>query len=124
MKILTWNIRGLGLQEKRGSIRRFIRKNKVDILLLHKTKREEMANLLPKEIGGVRDSGSFCKPTAGHSGGLLIIWNPSVFKVSAKRMDDRSISIKGPLVGEGVEIGIANVYGPNVEGIEKISGMS
>lgn len=91
----------LGLQEKRGAIRRFIKK-KIDILL-QETKWEERTKNLLKEIWGVGECDSFYKPSDGRSGELLILWKPSTLNISNRRMDTRSITNKGWLVNEGVE---------------------
>lgn len=39
MKILSWNIRGAGRQEKKGKIRKLLKERNVDIALFQETKK-------------------------------------------------------------------------------------
>ena len=40
MKILSWNIRGLGSKKKRRTIKRFLSTQSPDVVMLQETKRE------------------------------------------------------------------------------------
>ena len=50
IKIFSWNLRGLGSREKRTTIRDVLIKNDLDIVILQKTKKE---NITCRMIGSV-----------------------------------------------------------------------
>lgn len=77
MKILICNVRGLGLCEKRGAIRRFIKKCRVYVFLIQETKKEDLSPILVRELWGINEVDYFFKPFEGQSGGLAIFWNSS-----------------------------------------------
>jgi exonuclease III len=43
MKILFWNVRGLGEKKRRGQLKELIDKNRVDIFCLHETMKREFS---------------------------------------------------------------------------------
>lgn len=106
-------VKGLELWEKSGAIWRFIKKHKIDILLIQKSKREEISASLIREIWGRQEYDIFIKPSednrrADHVESLLKSFN---------KKDGLKIHIiKGLLVNEGVEICLTDVYGPNSKG--------
>lgn len=116
MKVITWNVRGIGIREKCGAIRRFIKKNKTDLLMLQETKKEELSPSIIRELWGLQEVDWFSKPSVGVSGGLLTIWNPAIFKVTTRRLEYKSISVKGLLIEDASEVCFTSAYGPNVEG--------
>lgn len=42
MKIMSWNVRGLGLKGKRSKLKLLVKNRKVDILLIQETKQRSM----------------------------------------------------------------------------------
>lgn len=114
MKTFSWNVKGLELDLKRSLFRRILRKNRVDIVFIQETKREEISNRDIREIWGARSVGWQFKPPTGNSSGLLILWKTEVFEFVDTVMGDRSISVVGRLLEEDVEVMLTNVYGPNL----------
>lgn len=92
MKILGWNVRGLGLREKRGAIRRLIRKNMIDVLFIQESKREELSASFIREIWGPSDLDFFSKPAGGSSGGLIMLWTLTLSSVCKKVKSQVNIS--------------------------------
>lgn len=58
MKILTWNVRGIGRSEKKGKIRKMMKERNVDIVLLQETKKPDILEQEVREMWG-RDSMEF-----------------------------------------------------------------
>lgn len=54
MKILSWNIRGLGNREKRRNIKDTVRREKVDVEIFQETKRESINWTMIGALWGVR----------------------------------------------------------------------
>lgn len=42
MKVISWNVRGLGLRLKRRAIRGVLRRNRADIIFIQESKREKL----------------------------------------------------------------------------------
>ncbi|CAL5385523.1 uncharacterized protein LOC114290665 [Camellia sinensis] len=81
MKILSWNIRGLGRQEKRRMIKKIIRERKIDIALFQETKKAIESNDMVRSLW-TRDKMEYMVVNSdGLAGGLLCIWDPGVFQV-------------------------------------------
>lgn len=72
MKILFWNVRGLGEKKRRGQLKELIDKNRVDILYLQETMKREVSI---SELRGLVGNSNFSwnwTACSGHSGGTLI----------------------------------------------------
>lgn len=70
MKILSWNVRGLGTYRKRAVIKEFLKVYQPDIVMLQETKSDLCDRSSIKSIWGSH----FCKwdilPSCGRSGGI------------------------------------------------------
>lgn len=42
MKILFWNVRGLGLKEKRSKVKKLVKDHRIDMMLIQETKQKEI----------------------------------------------------------------------------------
>ncbi|KAJ1279024.1 hypothetical protein BS78_04G123900 [Paspalum vaginatum] len=76
---LSWKIRGINSQPKWDAIKRKIEERACSIFCIQETKREHfdiryIRNFAPKRI----DCFDFI-PSQGASGGILLVWNSSVF---------------------------------------------
>ncbi|KAK8506630.1 hypothetical protein V6N12_073583 [Hibiscus sabdariffa] len=73
MKVLSWNIRGMGVKTKTRAIRKVIAENKVDMLVLQETKKKE-EEIGEREVGRIWYNDEFrflVASSKGKSGGLL-----------------------------------------------------
>ncbi|KAK8974760.1 hypothetical protein V6N11_024402 [Hibiscus sabdariffa] len=73
MKVLSWNIRGMGVKTKTRAIRKVIAENKVDMLVLQETKKKE-EEIGEGEVGRIWYNDEFrclVASSKGKSGGLL-----------------------------------------------------
>jgi exonuclease III len=71
MKVLHWNIRGLGLPEKRRYLREFILKEHFDIICIQETKKEEFSTRFLHSISPVFSDWKHI-PSLGVAGGILL----------------------------------------------------
>ncbi|KAK8681047.1 hypothetical protein V6N13_053454 [Hibiscus sabdariffa] len=95
MRVLCWNVRGLGVKSKQSMIRKTTSRNKVEMVFLQETKKEEILEL---EVGRLWYDDNFCfvtAPSSGKSGGLITIWDVSKFKLHQSIGNPRYILISG-----------------------------
>jgi exonuclease III len=79
-RVLCWNVRGLNADTRQREVRSKIEESECDIICLQETKCEEFDwRLLRKFCPKKYDSFSYA-PSQGASGGILVVWNSSVFK--------------------------------------------
>ncbi|PNX89483.1 cytochrome p450, partial [Trifolium pratense] len=77
MKIVSWNIRGLGGLEKRKEVCKLVGDLKPFILCLQETKLQRCDVLLCSNLWGNSSHGFSYRPSVGASGGLLTLWDSS-----------------------------------------------
>lgn len=75
MKLLTWNVRGLGNKRKRRNIKEIVCKEKLDVVIFQEIKREIINWALIGVVWGIRYKDWAFLPSEGRSGGILIIWD-------------------------------------------------
>ncbi|XP_028122358.1 uncharacterized protein LOC114319532 [Camellia sinensis] len=81
--ILSWNIRGLGRQEKKGKIRKILKARNVDVVFLQETKKSAVAEKEVRTLWARNKMDFLAVDSKGLAGGLLCIWDPEcVFGVS------------------------------------------
>ncbi|KAK8578113.1 hypothetical protein V6N13_046970 [Hibiscus sabdariffa] len=112
MRILSWNIRGLCSAMKKRYLRNVQRKNSVDMVLIQEAKMEKICSLLVAQIW-VSDNFDFVfLPSVGASGGILVIWQCSIFSMDTVEVDRNFIIIQGKWVKEDITCYILTVYAP------------
>ncbi|KAK9951572.1 hypothetical protein M0R45_007010 [Rubus argutus] len=94
MKIVTWNVRGLGSKGKRAVIRSMLMGVGADIIILQETKMPEVERSLVSSIWGARFKDWVSIPAIGTSGGVVIIWNTRCVSILESVVGVFSISIK------------------------------
>ena len=110
---MFWNIRGINSQEKWDAIRDKIVESACHVLCLQETKRENfdpfyLKKFCPRNL----DSFAFA-PSIGSSGGLLTVWNSSLFDGTVVQTNSYSITVN--LLGrlDNKSIHVSNIYGPS-----------
>ncbi|GAU10944.1 hypothetical protein TSUD_112380 [Trifolium subterraneum] len=88
MKIVSFNIRGLGAVEKRRELRRLVLEKKVDILCIQETKLEVVEDSLVRFIWGSDDVDFSFKPSVGAPGGLVTMWNTKLVDRATSRLEE------------------------------------
>ncbi|GMP24335.1 hypothetical protein CsSME_00001633 [Camellia sinensis var. sinensis] len=112
MKLMSWNVRGLGNLEKRGRIRKLIYERKADIVLLQETKNVSILEKEVRALWGKRNMDFMVVGSEGSAGGLLCIWDPDVFRMVDCCCNRRLILLSGKLLNS-FDCNILNVYAPN-----------
>jgi hypothetical protein len=93
-KSLFWNIRGINSQEKWDAISDKINESSCNVLCLKETKREAFDAYYIKKFY-LRSLIKFAfSPSIGASGGLLTVWNSSLFDGTVVQTNSYAITIK------------------------------
>ncbi|KAK9930651.1 hypothetical protein M0R45_027684 [Rubus argutus] len=112
MRIVTWNVRGLGSKRKRSMIRNLVVSSGADIIILQETKMAKIERRLVSSIWGVRFKEWVSIPAIGRSGGLVVIWNTRSVSVLESLVGLFSVSIKMKGMN-GIDWWLTGVYGSN-----------
>lgn len=83
MKLITYNIRGLGGRVKKKEIKDMVRDQKPDMLCLQETKMEGVDRRMSSSLWEGDDFDWACKDVVGRSGGLLAIWKKDCFELQS-----------------------------------------
>ncbi|KAL6503451.1 hypothetical protein OROGR_025374 [Orobanche gracilis] len=114
MKILSFNVRGLGSRIKRKAIQELIRGQKIDFCCIQETKMEVMNDFISADVWGDRNCSWADKPSDGRAGGILSIWNNEVFSCINHWFFNGALVVVGLWGNERLHCCIINVYAPCV----------
>jgi exonuclease III len=112
MKIISFNIRGLGAAEKKKEVRRLVSERKPSVLCIQESKLEVVDDFLCRSLWGSDPMAFSFKPSVGASGGIITVWDPSVVDVWMSINIDNCLIIKGNIVKNNDVFCLANVYAP------------
>jgi exonuclease III len=111
-KILNWNLRGINSKKKWLALANKISESNCDIVCIQETKRESfddqhLRNFCPKKLNKFEFI-----PSVGASGGIIIIWNGSLFNREVDFQNEFSLSIKFTSNLSHDSWILTNIYGP------------
>ena len=112
MKILSYNVRGLGSFEKRAEVRNFIREKHSSVVCLQESNLGTVDDFIIKSVWGYVGCEYSYQASMGASGGLLTVWDPLMVEVWCTVTFRHVLIIKGKVRSTGQEFIIANVYAP------------
>ncbi|GMJ01672.1 hypothetical protein HRI_003836400 [Hibiscus trionum] len=112
MRIVTWNIRGLGSKLKVSTVMKTIKEQQAEMVFIQETKKEEFSEA---EIGKLWYDEEFdykFSKASRRSGGILTIWDINKFKEESSLVTSRYILISGTWITENVHCSCINLYAP------------
>jgi len=112
MKILSWNVRGLGGFEKRRKVCKLVREKQPFIVCIQETKLSMFDDFVCRSIWGDCNVDFSYQPSIGASGGLLTMWDRNEVEVWLSLSFEHSLVIMGRCVKSGDQFIIFNVYAP------------
>ena len=112
MIILSYNCRGLGRGIKWSAIRRLNLIHKIDLVCIQETKREIFDKFICQSMWGDSTVSWDSVPSVQAAGGLLCLWNNSVFQVERRIKGHSFLFLDGIWVAENQRLHIVNVYAP------------
>lgn len=78
MRILSWNVNGLGCLVKRRKVKEVVSKGDLDVVLFQETRLGEVDRFLFCSVWDNRFKEWECLPSCGSLRGLLVIWDSRV----------------------------------------------
>ncbi|KAE8724668.1 hypothetical protein F3Y22_tig00009942pilonHSYRG00021 [Hibiscus syriacus] len=113
--ICSWNVRGLGKNEKKRAVQNLVSNFNPTFLWLQETKTEKFRKSFFRRSGINKLKGILESPSVGSAGGLLCCWDDNVFELENQFVSRRFIATFGKLRSIDSGCGFINVYGPAVE---------
>lgn len=110
MKIISWNVRGLGGFEKIKEACKLVREKCPYILCIQETKLSVISEAVCKSIWNDANVDFSFYPSNGASGGLITLWDCKEVEVWSSFYFEHVLQIQGRFVKSGVEFTILNVY--------------
>ncbi|XP_071690575.1 uncharacterized protein [Rutidosis leptorrhynchoides] len=120
MKILSLNVRGLGVTGKFSWVKNLSFCEKVDVLALQETRCKFLNERWVYNLWGNNDCGYVQKEAVGKSGGLLLIWDSKSFIATANLCSEFFVAVRGNWIVSGKESIIVCVYGPHKDVTKKL----
>ena len=112
MKIISWNVRGLGGVEKKREVSQLVREKCPLILCIQETKLAVCNNVLCNSLWNNSSVEYSYQPLMGASGGLLTLWDNKEVEVWSTIFFEHVLGIQGRFVKSRDEFTIFNVYAP------------
>lgn len=110
MKILSWNVRGLGGLEKRREICLLVGEKVPFILCIQETKLQTCDDFVCASMWGNSPHSYSSRPSFCASGGLLTVWDSSKVEVWDSTSGNNFVMIHGRFVKSNEELLLFNVY--------------
>jgi exonuclease III len=117
-RILCWNVRGLNSDNRQREVRSKIEESGCDVICLQETKCENFDWRLIRKFCPKRFDNFVFAPSVGASGGIMILWNSSVFLGQVVEIKRFGIIIDFISNHNNAKWTLVCVYGP-CDGIER-----
>ncbi|WJX40941.1 hypothetical protein P8452_28364 [Trifolium repens] len=112
MKLISYNIRGLGGKAKKSDIRKIILQNSPDLVCIQETKVEKLDRRICTSLWGSNEFDFVFKEADGRSGGLLTIWGLESFKLTSSVCLNHAQITTGIWLKDNTLVVFVNVYAP------------
>lgn len=93
LNICSWNVRGLGKEEKWWVVKDLVRRWKVNVFSLQETKLQFINRKMRRDLWGRCSFDCIHKPTVGRSGRILVAWESLVLEMVEHRIWEVSVSV-------------------------------
>jgi len=112
MRILFWNVRGLGRAYRRGWIKEHILAEDLDIVALQETIKQDFTDSELKELSGNREFAWLWVPARGHSGGILTGVRVDDLELENSHMGSFFLAVLIRNRSSNFRFWVLNIYGP------------
>ncbi|GJU36620.1 RNA-directed DNA polymerase, eukaryota [Tanacetum coccineum] len=112
IKILSLNVQGLGQKTKKDWVKELSIKHRVNFLALQETKMECISYMDVKFIWGNSNFQFVSSDSIGNSGGILCVWEQSIFKKDGATVSDNFIALYGTWLPTNTKILFVVIYAP------------
>ena len=110
--MLCWNVRGLNSESRQRVVRAKIEESECAIVCLQETKCSFFDQRFIRKFCPKRFDNFVYAPSEGASGGILILWNSSVFMGRLLDTQKFGIIVEFTSVHNNASWKLVNVYGP------------
>ncbi|KAL7224896.1 hypothetical protein ACSBR1_026218 [Camellia fascicularis] len=93
MKIVSWNIRGMGRKEKQCMIMKVLKERQVDVAMFQETKKSQISEVDVRSLWAREKMEFMVVDAEGPTCGLLCIWDLDIFQISECCSNKRFIII-------------------------------
>ena len=111
MNFLCWNVRGVGSGNKVGSVKKFVREQKVRFLGLVETKKKDCTDQFIRSMWGTDDVNWSSIDAIERSGGIICMWDKSLLTGVSVVKRERWMCVHGYAPDIRIEVAIITVYG-------------
>lgn len=119
-RLLSWNVRGIGSDEKSNVVRNVIKNSRSDVVLLQETKSNRMdCGYMMRILPSYYNYETVFNLASGSSGGILIAWRRSFDRINSWSTFHTITAVLKHL-GTGKVITITNVYGPTDDSLKPL----
>ncbi|XP_058103553.1 uncharacterized protein LOC131247134 [Magnolia sinica] len=119
MKVVSWNVRGLGSKQKRRLIKHSCRRSNPDVICLQETKVRQFSDSLMESIWKSKDVRWTALHASGSFGGILVAWNSSRWSLIDTWSGTYSVSVILHDALSDFRYLVSSVHGPNSEDSRK-----
>ena len=112
MRIVSWNVRGLGGLEKQKEVKELVREKVSFVLCIQETKLQLIDDFLCTSLWGPTNYDFSYSPSVGASGGMVTIWDTSGVEVLLTVRGEHFLMIHGRFIKSNEKFYIFNVYAP------------
>ncbi|GJZ32492.1 RNA-directed DNA polymerase, eukaryota [Tanacetum coccineum] len=112
MNMLSINVQGLGNKTKKEWVKELSIKNKLNFIAIQETKMDKISHMEVKFMWGNSNFDFVCSDSLGNSGGILCIWEATVFKKEYVTISDNFVAIYGTWIPSNVKILLVSIYAP------------
>lgn len=109
---MSFNTRGLGLNEKRKVIRKLISQEDIDFLMIQESKLSQFNRAVCNQLWPSDHFDESHADSIGRSGGILSIWDSNKFSATNSICKPNFILTTGLWDASSVPVTFVNVYAP------------
>ncbi|GKB49399.1 RNA-directed DNA polymerase, eukaryota [Tanacetum coccineum] len=120
MNLLSINVQGLGNKTKKEWIKELTIKNKLKLIAIQETKMDKISHMDVKFMWGNPNYDFVCSDSLGNSGGILCIWEASVFKKDYVSISDNFVAIYGTWLPSNVKFLFVVIYAPQQPALKRV----
>ncbi|GJT08929.1 RNA-directed DNA polymerase, eukaryota [Tanacetum coccineum] len=114
------DLASLGHKTKKEWIKALVNSHKLNFLAIQETKMGRVSHMDVKFLWGNSNYDFVCCDSLGNSGGILCIWEASIFKKDKVTISDNFIAIYGTWLPCNTKILFVNVYAPQQVSVKRI----
>jgi len=112
MKVLSWNLCGLGRAGKLRAVGRLIDAHNIDVCFLLETKIKTCTDSFIFRVWNNSNVNWACNEAEGSRGGIIALWDDTKFQVSSVEYGYGWIGLYGQHMQSGFVCAVVGVYAP------------